>query len=55
LSSIAGYQPVGWTCRARGSNRAFGSVAVPDSLWTGISVRVSVNEAMSCRLEVTPA
>jgi len=55
LSSIAGYKPVGWTCRARGSNRSFGSVAVPDSLWTGISLRVSVNEAMSCRLEVAPA
>ena len=52
LSSIAGYQPVGWSCRARGAARSF--TPVPgDSTWTGITVRVSVNEAMSCRLEVT--
>jgi hypothetical protein len=53
LSDLDGFSPVGWSCRARGVDRAFTTIPIAGSAFTGIRVRVNVNEALSCKLTVT--
>lgn len=47
------YQPVGWTCTAGISPKTVQTFPVNGGPWTGIRLRVSANEAISCVMEVT--
>lgn len=53
LSVLTGYSPAGWTCRAGAQTRTFTPVSISNSSWTGITVRVAANEAVSCVQNVT--
>lgn len=50
LADLDGFSPVGWSCRSRGTARSFTSIPIQGSAFTGIRVRVNVNEALSCKL-----
>lgn len=52
LSDLDGFSPVGWSCRSRGADRAFTAIPIQGSAFTGIRVKVNVNEALSCKLTV---
>ena len=48
LSSLTGYHPVSWSCKAGVTPRTFTVVPIPNSVWTGVQVKVAANEAVSC-------
>jgi prepilin-type N-terminal cleavage/methylation domain-containing protein len=52
LADLDGFTPVGWSCRSRGADRSFTPIPISGSTFTGIRVRVNVNEALSCKLTV---
>lgn len=52
-SELTGYTPVGWACQAGIASRPFELVDLDGtSVWKGIRVQVSANEAVSCTLTV---
>ena len=54
LETLGGYTPVGWSCRAGATAKPVTDIPIPSSPWTGITVQVRANEAVSCILEVSP-
>lgn len=53
LSSLTGYISGTWSCKAGVTPRTFTTVPIAGSPFTGISVRVAANEAVSCIQTVT--
>jgi prepilin-type N-terminal cleavage/methylation domain-containing protein len=54
LATVTGYTPVGWSCRVGGAVKPVrATIPIAESAYTGISVDVKPNEAVSCILEVS--
>lgn len=54
LQTLASYTPDNWTCRSGADPRAATPIPITASAFTGITVRVRANEAVSCILTVSP-
>ena len=53
LQTLNGFTPVGWSCRAGSTDLPITSIPIDGSDFSGFTVDVSANEAVSCILEVT--
>jgi prepilin-type N-terminal cleavage/methylation domain-containing protein len=54
LNTLGGYTPVSWTCKSGGVLKTpEGTIMIPDSAFTGFTMKVYPNEAISCILKVT--
>jgi len=53
FSNLGRYTPAGWSCTAGNVPRSFTTIPIPGAAWSGIRVRVSANEAVSCIQAVT--
>ena len=48
LSDLVAYQPSTWSCKAGATNRSLTLIPVAGTPWSGFSVQVAANEAVSC-------
>lgn len=53
LQTLDGYTPVGWTCRSAGVEKTLTDIPIEGSDFSGFTVDVTANEAVSCLLTVS--
>jgi prepilin-type N-terminal cleavage/methylation domain-containing protein len=54
LNTLGGFAPVSWTCKSGAVLKTFdATISIPDSAFTGFTIKVKPNEAISCILKVS--